>query len=153
LIKTGNQKEWQRRFQISQENEMRKIEEEIERQLEEFAYPDVQKIIVGFEEMCMNAIVHGNNNDFTKKVVISIVLNAKELKIMIQDEGHGFDPNLPQDSLDPDKLLEMLDQNWVEKYTHGRGIFLTRNYMDEVIYNESGNQVTLVKKRTSREIV
>ena len=32
---------------------------------------------------------------------------------------------------------------------HGRGLVLMRAYMDEVRFNESGNQVYMVKKRTA----
>ena len=30
---------------------------------------------------------------------------------------------------------------------HGRGVLLMRTFMDEVIYNRSGNEVTLIKRR------
>ena len=54
-----------------------------------------------------------------------------------RDEGPGFDPATVPDPTDPANL---------EKAS-GRGLLLIRAYMDEVIHNRTGNQVTLVKRR------
>ncbi len=55
-------------------------------------------------------------------------------EITIRDDGKGFDwRTLPE--VEPENLLAF----------NGRGIFLTKIYFDEVIYNDSGNQVTLRK--------
>ena len=56
----------------------------------------------------------------------------------ITDQGSGFDPN---DVPDP-----TVEEN-LQKPT-GRGIMLMRAYMDEVRFNEKGNQVHMVKRNT-----
>lgn len=56
-------------------------------------------------------------------------------KFVIRDEGPGFDPNSLPDPTDPANL---------EKAS-GRGLLLMKTFMDEVIYNETGNEVTLIK--------
>ena len=62
-----------------------------------------------------------------------------EAAFAIRDEGAGFDPDALPDPTDPANI---------EK-TSGRGIFLMRAFMDEVLYNDVGNAVVLVKRRPS----
>ena len=52
---------------------------------------------------------------------------------IIRDEGPGFDPNKVPDPTAPENLEAVC----------GRGIWLMRSLMDEVDYNETGNEVTL----------
>ncbi|HOF18390.1 MAG TPA: ATP-binding protein [Phycisphaerae bacterium] len=54
------------------------------------------------------------------------------------DEGTGFDPTRVPDPT--------ADEN-LEKPS-GRGLMLMRAYMDEVRYNDRGNQVFLMKRNT-----
>ena len=54
----------------------------------------------------------------------------------IGDDGRGFDwRTLP--AVEPENILAF----------NGRGIFLTKIYFDEVVYNDSGNVVTLRKHK------
>jgi len=57
---------------------------------------------------------------------------------VIRDDGRGFNPNRLPDPTDP----EILDRPC------GRGLLLIRAFMDEVAFNASGNEITLVKRRT-----
>ena len=52
----------------------------------------------------------------------------------VRDEGPGFDPNKLPDPTDPANL---------EKVS-GRGLLLMKTFMDEVTFNATGNQVTMV---------
>lgn len=66
-------------------------------------------------------------------------ITRNEGTIVVRDEGPGFDvANLP-DPTDPENLTRV----------GGRGVLLMRTFMDEVIYNARGNEVTLVKRRTT----
>ena len=60
-----------------------------------------------------------------------------ECRFVIRDEGPGFDPNSLPDATDPARPAPC-----------GRGLLLMRTFMDEVHFNEKGNEVTLVKRRT-----
>jgi CheY-like chemotaxis protein/anti-sigma regulatory factor (Ser/Thr protein kinase) len=55
---------------------------------------------------------------------------------IVRDQGPGFDPSKLPDPTDPENL---------EKVS-GRGLLLMRTFMDEVSFNSTGNQVTMVKK-------
>lgn len=70
-----------------------------------------------------------------KKVRIEYKLDQEKVTYVICDEGDGFDFQELPDPGDPDNL-------WLG---HGRGILMTRALMDEVNYNETGTEVTLVK--------
>ena len=120
-------------------------------------------IRIGIEEMINNAVEHGHlgitleekhealekgvfgelvrrrletDGNADKKIRVTSRLTRTELVLTIRDEGPGFDwRSLP--ALSPEALLRY----------NGRGILLTRIYFDEVLYNEKGNEVTLIRKK------
>jgi DNA-binding response OmpR family regulator len=123
---------------------------------------DILNIKIGIEEMITNAIEHGNlgisfeeknaaieegrlaqliaersekSDSLGRKVHITSHLTPSLFEITIQDEGAGFDW----------KCLPTLAAENLLAY-NGRGIFLTKIYFDEVLYNESGTAVTLRKR-------
>jgi serine/threonine-protein kinase RsbW len=81
---------------------------------------------VAIRESVINAIKHGNGNNPTKRVVVEFATVAhgasSELTISVRDQGEGFDPDTIADPLAPENLLK----------ASGRGIFLIRNFMDDV---------------------
>ena len=64
-------------------------------------------------------------------------LSRTEAAYVVRDEGPGFNPHGLPDPRDAANL---------EKAS-GRGLFLIRTFMDEVRYNASGNEITLIKRR------
>ena len=91
---------------------------------------------VSLTEALSNAMLYGNGKDPRKRVRVELIVGENEIKARITDEGPGFDPEDVPDPTTPDNL---------EK-SGGRGLFLMRELMDEVHFNERGNQVTLVLK-------
>ena len=90
-------------------------------------------IMIAVTEAVNNAIKHGNANNSSKNVFLSLTLNDNLLKFVIKDEGSGFDHgNLP-DPTAPENL---------EK-PGGRGIFLMKHLSDEVEFIENGKTVEL----------
>lgn len=59
-----------------------------------------------------------------------------EIHVSIRDEGCGFDPTTLPDPTDPANMERV----------HGRGLLLIRTFMDEVNYNEVGNEITMIKR-------
>lgn len=90
---------------------------------------------LALEEALINAIKHGNKFDPHKSITVAAAVDPDRITITVADAGEGFDP----DSV-PDPTA---DEN-LEK-PNGRGIMLMRAYMDEVEFNERGNQVRMVK--------
>ena len=98
---------------------------------------------VAVRESVINAIKHGNHNDARKRVHVQFTaLNGGEapgLEIRVRDEGPGFDPSTLPDPLAPENLLK----------ASGRGIFLIRNFMDEMVLQrapQGGMEVVMVKR-------
>lgn len=76
-----------------------------------------------------------------RRVTVTAALTPSEAKFVIRDQGPGFDPSTLPDPTDPENLIK----------PHGRGIMLMRMFLNEVSFNETGNEVTLVKRRESTE--
>jgi serine/threonine-protein kinase RsbW len=88
------------------------------------------------QEALNNAIKHGNKMDGRKKVHFRLLVEDHEFRIMIKDEGEGFDLSKVPDPTNPENLLK----------TSGRGIFYMKSFMDRVEYNtEDGTMVTMSK--------
>jgi anti-sigma regulatory factor (Ser/Thr protein kinase) len=86
-------------------------------------------ISMALREALANAIKHGNRQDPSKRVTLTIEWEGDQLRVIVEDEGEGFDENAIEDPLAPENRLK----------TAGRGIFLIRNFMDDVRF-ESGDR-------------
>ncbi|MEM9658443.1 MAG: ATP-binding protein, partial [Planctomycetota bacterium] len=73
-----------------------------------------------------------------RRVYVEAFVSRSEARYVIRDEGHGFDPSLLPDPTDPENLLR----------SSGRGVLLMHAFMEDVTFNEKGNEVTLVKRRS-----
>jgi len=89
---------------------------------------------VGLTEALSNAMLYGNGHDPSKRVRVEVTLSQGEITARVTDQGAGFNPHAVPDPTRPENLLK----------TGGRGLFLMRQLLDEVWYNDQGNQVTLV---------
>jgi CheY-like chemotaxis protein/anti-sigma regulatory factor (Ser/Thr protein kinase) len=72
-----------------------------------------------------------------RRVRIDVGVTRSEATFTIRDEGSGFDPSTLPDPTDPANLCRI----------GGRGVVLIRTMMDEVHFNATGNEITLVKRR------
>jgi len=105
---------------------------------------DIEEIAISLDELCINAFVHGNQEDSEKVVLVEGSVSALEVTFSITDEGPGFSPESVPDPLGRiDDHLEEPD----EILMHGRGIWVVRNFCHSLEYNEKGNQVKIRKKR------
>jgi serine/threonine-protein kinase RsbW len=95
------------------------------------------RLTMAVREAAVNAVLHGNEYDPSKKIAVSLENTGKSLVIKISDEGRGVDPETLPDPLAPENLLRGT----------GRGIFLIRSFMDEVHFRQlhPGTELTLVK--------
>ena len=75
-----------------------------------------------------------------RQIRLQVKISREEAVFVIADDGPGFDvshlPTTPPDG---------------EQGT-GRGVILMRSVMDEVLFNETGNQVTLIKRRSLQPV-
>ncbi len=103
----------------------------------------VHWIGVAVRESVINAIKHGNREDYGKLVTIEFSITPPaaptEFIVRVVDQGEGFEPQEVADPLAPENILK----------SSGRGIFFMRSFMDDVVLrraSEGGMEVRMVKK-------
>jgi CheY-like chemotaxis protein/anti-sigma regulatory factor (Ser/Thr protein kinase) len=72
-----------------------------------------------------------------RKIFVKASLHPEDVRLVVRDEGPGFDVSAVPDPDDREAL----------EPERGRGLSLMRTLMDEVIYNSKGNEVTMIKRR------
>lgn len=90
-------------------------------------------IMVAVTESVNNAIKHGNNCDKSKSVNISLLIESKSIRFVVEDQGSGFDP----ESLPDPTLPENINK------PDGRGIFLMKNLCDALVFSNEGRVVEM----------
>lgn len=126
-------------------------------------FPDRDRTRIGVatEEAVLNAMIHGNlevsselKNDpdqqafprmieerrrqspyRDRKVTVIVKSTSKAFRLVVADEGPGFDPSTLPDPTDPENMSRAF----------GRGLLLISSFMDEVRHNARGNRVTMTK--------
>lgn len=123
-------------------------------------FHEQMRLSVAIEEALTNAIIHGNlevssslreqadgayerlieerrvlEQFSARHVYVTCLTNRREARIVVRDEGPGFDVARLPDPRAPEQLGR----------ASGRGVLLMRAFLDAVEYNATGNQVTLVK--------
>lgn len=85
-------------------------------------------------EALANAMLYGNCRDPRKRVHVKAHLTPDEISVQVTDEGRGFDPDAVVDPTLPSNRVR----------PGGRGIFLIRQLMDRVEFNDRGNSITMI---------
>jgi CheY-like chemotaxis protein/anti-sigma regulatory factor (Ser/Thr protein kinase) len=121
----------------------------------------VIRVCIALEEALRNALFHGNleltseqregDPEVYQKLIddrsgrepylgrhlyVTVEVTPTSGRFVIRDQGPGFDPAKLPDPTDPENI---------EKVS-GRGLLLMRTFMDEVTFNETGNEVTMIKR-------
>lgn len=115
--------------------EMEKLEPFVSK-LQEWPAVDQEladRIMLPLSEAVNNAILHGNQLHQEKSVVVAARLYEEHVRISVEDEGKGFDPNNIPDPLKEENLLK----------EGGRGIFLIREYADDLYFAKNGSKITM----------
>ena len=91
-------------------------------------------ILISVTEAVNNAIIHGNRNDESKSVRISMKKNDASLAIRVSDEGRGFDFQSIPDPTTPDNVCKC----------GGRGVFLMQQLSDRIKFDNNGSTVEML---------
>ncbi len=108
-----------------------------------------EDIAVAFRELLMNAIEHGGKYDPRKRVRTSLVRTSRSVIVHIHDPGTGFSFDfLPHAAVSnpagaPTKHVQFRVEQG--QRPGGFGILMSRNLVDDLLYNERGNAVLFVK--------
>lgn len=120
------------------------------------------RVCVAIEEALNNALFHGNleiSSDARegdrrlyrgliedrrksapyneRKIYVTVTVNEGSGHITVRDEGPGFDTSILPDPTDPTNI----------ERPRGRGLLLMRTFMDEVRFNDTGNEVIMIKRK------
>jgi anti-sigma regulatory factor (Ser/Thr protein kinase) len=100
----------------------------------------VIEINLVLEELFTNTVSYGFDDDPKHKVSITMDHDIDSVRITMSDDGNQFDPTVPEDPA--------LDRPLEERDIGGLGIFLVRQYVDDLTYKREGdrNIVMLTKK-------
>jgi len=96
------------------------------------------EIEVAVNEALANAVSHGCGNDPAKEVTITVECDPSQgLLIIVRDPGPGFDPACIPSPVVGERIYA----------SHGRGVFLINQLMDEVHHARGGTEIWMRKRR------
>jgi serine/threonine-protein kinase RsbW len=94
-------------------------------------------IELSLHEALANAVVHGAKEDPSKVVECLVACDEERgILIIVRDPGEGFDPSTIPSCTLGENLYS----------SHGRGIFLINQLMDEVTFRKNGTEIRMVKR-------
>ncbi len=157
-----------RTFEIANDpTRISSLVEEILEELELMAIGDdslQMKVTLALGEALANALYHGNlelesslmdnemepyyelaekrlaKQPYASRIIrLEVNQHLDRIQFVVQDEGPGFDITCLPDPTDDDNL---------ERF-NGRGLFLIRNLMDQVVFSAKGNQIAMTKWHSS----
>jgi DNA-binding response OmpR family regulator len=105
------------------------------------------QLTTAVREMGNNAIEWGNRNHVERPVTLTYRIDKEKITISIRDQGSGFNRQEMEHCAcddDPISHLEVRKEKGIRM--GGLGIFMTKRLVDELEYNEAGNEVRLVKR-------
>ncbi|MBX6313555.1 MAG: ATP-binding protein [Isosphaeraceae bacterium] len=98
-------------------------------------------------ELGQNAIEWGNRYQLEELVDIYYRVHEDRVEIVIRDQGAGFDPtHLPHAAHPDDPVAHMDVREKLGLREGGFGLLIAKGMVDEMTYNDRGNEVTLVKR-------
>jgi DNA-binding response OmpR family regulator len=108
-----------------------------------------ESVALSFREILFNAVEHGGGNDPNVHVTITYTRANGALLFRVRDPGPGFsfeklrhaavsDPNASP-------LEHTMKREELGMRPGGFGILMTRTLIDELLYNEKGNEALLIK--------
>lgn len=95
----------------------------------------LSNISICVDELLHNALIHGNDLDESKKIMVRLVFDNERFSMQVEDEGQGFDYHTVLSTFQED----------AETLPAKRGLFIVNYLMDGLSFNQKGNQVTMVK--------
>ena len=95
------------------------------------------EVETALREALANAIIHGCGKDTTKEVEFVVACDQERgMLIVVRDPGPGFDPQALPSPIAGQEIFS----------THGRGIYLINQLMDEVRFEKGGTEIHMRKK-------
>lgn len=94
-------------------------------------------IELALTEAFANAVVHGAKSDPSKLIECDVACDEQRgILIVVRDPGEGFDPTKIANPCEGENLYS----------SHGRGIYLINQLMDDVQFHNNGTEIRMLKK-------
>ena len=94
-------------------------------------------IELALSEALANAVVHGAGSDPSKIVECDVACDEEHgMLIVVRDPGPGFDAGKISDPCYGENIYS----------SHGRGIYLINQLMDEVQFRKNGTEIHMIKR-------
>jgi two-component system OmpR family response regulator len=106
----------------------------------------VKQLTTAVRELGINAIEWGHQNQVDRIVTVVYRIDPEKITIIIRDTGPGFNPEkLPHAADTEDPVKHMMVRETLGLREGGFGILMSRGLVDALEYNETGNEVRLIK--------
>jgi len=108
-----------------------------------------QEIIQAFREILINAMEHGAKFNPEQVVEVNAIRTARSMVFRIRDPGTGFQKEslahaaIGNPATDPTAHILLRKEQGMR--AGGYGLLLASGTVDELLYNETGNEVILIK--------
>lgn len=111
--------------------------------------PETEEVAAAFREILLNAIEHGAGFDPSQFAEVGYVRTRRMVMCRVKDPGTGFSlEELKHSALgnpEEEPFRHMTEREALGMRPGGYGILMTRKLVDELLYNEKGNEVILIK--------
>ena len=133
-------------------------------ELDRWDSAELMRMTIALDEALRNALFHGNlevsselredddrrylelarrrafESPYQDRRIRFLIAHGPDIsRFVIRDEGCGFDTSDADRPIEPEDLLR----------PSGRGLLLMKSFMDSVTFNQAGNEVTLIKRKTA----
>jgi len=116
--------------------------------------PERESVGTALRELLLNAIEHGAKFDPEKYVEISYLRTEHAVACRIKDPGEGFSlDEIPHAAImnpDDDPIRHVAIREESNLRPGGFGVLMAQSIVDEMFYNEQGNEVVLIKRLERR---
>jgi DNA-binding NarL/FixJ family response regulator/anti-sigma regulatory factor (Ser/Thr protein kinase) len=110
---------------------------------------ETEEVATAFREILLNAMEHGGKFNPTQHVEVSYVRTQRMVLCKVKDPGTGFSlEELKHSAIanPPDQpFLHMEERENRGMRPGGFGILMSKKLVDDLIYNDKGNEVLLIK--------
>jgi len=105
------------------------------------------EIMQALREILVNAMEHGAAFNPDQVVEVNAIRTARSMTFRVRDPGAGFRKDAITHAAfsSPDPIAHIVQRNQQGMRAGGYGLLLAAGTVDELIYNELGNEVILIK--------
>ena len=118
--------------------------------LTEIEEKDRDLLVAAFREMLLNAMEHGAGFDSEKVVEVTAARTKRAIVYHFRDPGSGFDRQALAHAANATRRLKRSSTSALRRAELGMrpggfGMLIARQVADELVYNERGNELLLIK--------